>query len=96
MQVTEESNQESVDQEEKNVTLETISKLTNSMANEMEQAIKKIQNINEETHVLALNAAIEASSAGDAGKGFGVVAEHMGDLSNETSRITGKMNQQSR
>ena len=80
---------------EKTVTLEDISKLANTMAGEMEAAIKKIQDINEETHVLALNAAIEASSAGDAGKGFGVVAEHMGDLSNETSRITKKMNEQS-
>ena len=34
----------------------------------MEQAIKKIQDINEETHVLALNAAIEASSAGGSAK----------------------------
>ena len=81
--------------DQKNVTLESISKLANSMAHEMEQAIKKIQDINEETHILALNAAIEASSAGDAGKGFGVVAEHMGDLSNETARITSRMNQES-
>ena len=96
MQITEKSIQEnSMEKDDKNVTLETISKLANTMATEMEQAIKKIQNINEETHVLALNAAIEASSAGDAGKGFGVVAEHMGDLSNETARITSMMNQES-
>lgn len=80
---------------EKNISLESISKLTNSMASEMEIAIKTIQDINEETHILALNAAIEASSAGDAGKGFGVVADHMGNLSNETSRITKKMRQES-
>ncbi len=77
------------------ISLESISKLTNSMASEMELAIKTIQDINEETHILALNAAIEASSAGDAGKGFGVVADHMGNLSNETSRITKKMSQES-
>ena len=96
MQAIEKSEQEHSEENiKKNVTLETISKLANSMAGEMEQAIRKIQDINEETHVLALNAAIEASSAGDAGKGFGVVAEHMGDLSNETSRITSNMNQES-
>ena len=94
MQVIEKSDQD-ISETNNNVTLESISKLANSMANEMEQAIKKIQDINEETHVLALNAAIEASSAGDAGKGFGVVAEHMGDLSNETARITSRMNQES-
>lgn len=85
----------SIDKDTKNITLDTISKLTHTIAGEMEQAIKKIQDINEETHVLALNAAIEASSAGDAGKGFGVVAEYMGALSNETSQITSKMNQDS-
>lgn len=78
-----------------NISLESISKLANSMASEMEIAIKKIQDINEETHILALNAAIEASSAGDSGKGFGVVAEHMGSLSNETAFITKNMSQQS-
>ena len=90
-----EKSEQDISETKSNVTLESISKLANTMANEMEQAIKKIQDINEETHVLALNAAIEASSAGDAGKGFGVVAEHMGDLSNETARITSRMNQES-
>ena len=80
---------------EESISLESITKLTNSMATEMEIAIKTIQDINEETHILALNAAIEASSAGDAGKGFGVVADHMGNLSNETSSITKKMSQES-
>ncbi|KAF6243112.1 chemotaxis protein [Nitrosopumilus sp. b1] len=87
--------QKSVYENSKNVTLESISKLVNTMSSEMDNAIKKIQDINEETHILALNAAIEASSAGDAGKGFGVVAEHMGELSNETARITKKMNNNS-
>lgn len=80
---------------EEYISLESISKLTNSLAHEMDSAIKTIQDINEETHILALNAAIEASSAGDAGKGFGVVADHMGNLSNETGHITKKMSQKS-
>ena len=75
----------------KNVTLESVSKLAKTMAGEMEDAIKKIQDINEETHVLALNAAIEASSAGDAGKGFGVVAEHMGSGSKVAAPIAKKV-----
>ena len=81
----------STDHDQK-VSLETISKLVSSMAQKMRVAIKKIENINEETNILALNAAIEASSAGEAGRGFGVVADHMGNLSNQTSLMTQKMN----
>jgi methyl-accepting chemotaxis protein len=61
-----------------------------------------IRNIAEETKLLAFNAAIEAARAGDAGRGFSVVAQEirkLAELSNrsalEASEIIGKMTQKS-
>lgn len=53
--------------------------------------IHKINVITRETLTLALNARIEAARAGDAGNGFGVVAEEVKLISGRVTRIASSL-----
>lgn len=57
----------------------------------IERILKQIRSIADQAKVLSLNALVEAASAGEAGQGFGVVANEMKELATRTEQATGEI-----
>ncbi|MEQ8826278.1 MAG: HAMP domain-containing methyl-accepting chemotaxis protein, partial [Parvibaculum sp.] len=74
-------------------TQDTVQQLARA-ADRIGEVVGLISDIAEQTNLLALNATIEAARAGEAGKGFAVVASEVKSLATQTTKATGDIGQQ--
>lgn len=72
---------------------DSIQKLS-QYSHQIGEVVGLITDIAEQTNLLALNATIEAARAGEAGKGFAVVASEVKNLANQTAKATGDIGAQ--
>ncbi|HET9138821.1 methyl-accepting chemotaxis protein [Actinophytocola sp.] len=71
---------------------QTVSAL-DAASDEIKQAVRMVTQVAAQTRLLALNATIEAARAGDAGRGFSVVASEVKSLADEASKSASAINE---
>jgi hypothetical protein len=69
--------------------IESVVGLSRRMLSDVLQSVDRISGVNRATHVLSMNARIEAARAGNAGLGFGVVAQELTRLSADMGKAAG-------